>query len=380
MKISRTTIALSIGLAGLLLGGCKKDSIDTIKNQGFDIDSFSANLTEGFEGKTVGYSFSISQDGKVLRTGAGGNARLAIDAPATDYLVSTRQGIGSCSKTITAYATLKALEAKGLDEKAKIIDFLPTGWVLADANKDIRFEDVLSHKAGLTNFGGDWAALKKMVETPTTGIGAYDYDNANYTLCRLLCAYLVEKRSDIESGFDPDFLTCTMFLNYVRSDVFKPAGLQQWEKIEIGPWDENASPTGGMPADMTLYYNYSQPTLNGVTRWTTIFEAGPGGFYMNSYEVAQVIAAGEQGKIVSADMMKRMKEKKMGYDNEISGDHGAYVWKNGVWDDGAPGRGIYTVVMHFPNNVQIAWQTNARQTNIGGPEGVIATAFDNAWY
>ena len=81
-------------------------------------------------------------------------------------------------------------------------------------------------------------------------------------------------------------------------------------------------------------------------------------------------AAGEQGKLVSPAMMKRMKENFMGYDGTRDGKHGTYYYKNGVWAD-AQTRGIYSVVMHFPNNVQVAWHSNARETKLGWPETLI---------
>jgi len=73
-----------------------------------------------------------------------------------------------------------------------------------------------------------------------------------------------------------------------------------------------------------------------------------------------------------------MKEKLMGFDGIIAGVHGGYVWKNGAWSD-VEDRGIFTVIMHFPNNVQVAWHTNSRKTVIGDPMNVIAKAYDGAW-
>ncbi|MRG48911.1 serine hydrolase [Chitinophaga sp. SYP-B3965] len=386
MKTVFKTICITVAM---FVTGCEKSPIGGIggignpgKEKVFSAKIFYDNMIKAMEGKTVGYGFSIAQDGSLFGSHGGGYARLAIDAPETKYDEKTRQGIGSCSKTITAFAIFKALEAKGLDETAKIEQFLPTGWVLPAANKNLRFEDIMSHKAGLWNFGGDWAALKKTVETPNKGTGNYYYDNVNYTLCRLLLAYIVHDRKYIESSFDPNWLTCAMYLDYVRNEIFKPCGLVRWDKITIGPWAENSTGIDDLPRNMTRYYNFSQPSLNGVTKYTTLLEAGPGGFYMNPTEVAQIINAGEQYKIVSKQMMKDMKEKKLGFDGQVAGARGAYVWKNGDWDDGNPTyRGIYTVIMCFPNNVQVVFHTNSRQTKIGSDiQKVMAKAYDNAWF
>jgi hypothetical protein len=270
---------------------------------------------------------------------------------------------------------MKALKQRGLDETAKIKDFLPTGWNMPAVNQGIRFKDVLAHEAGLQNFGGDYAALKKTVETATTGIGSRAYDNMNYTLCRLLLAFLVGNRSDIEDDADPNYTTCAIYRDYVRTEIFKPAGLTKWDKIDIGPWSENVTTVDN---SMTLYYDYSTPSLNGTTRYTTLLEAGPGGWYMNPTEVTQVMVAAEAGKLIPLDMMSRMKELLLGFDGIEVGEHGNYTWKNGVWND-AQNRGIYTVIMHFPNNVQVVWHTNARQTDIGDCETAIRKAYDASW-
>lgn len=380
MKKIITTTALAIAALSIGFTSCEKieKTIDDFDNQGFNAETFKENLIKACDGKTVGYSFAIGKDGQVLFPTAGGNARMAIDGE-VKYTTETRIGVGSTSKTITALAILKALEKKGLDETALIKDFLPTGWVMPKENLGITFKDVLAHEAGLQNFGGDYPALKKTVETKTTGIGNRDYDNMNYTLCRVLLAYLVRDRKDLESGFDPNWLTCAIYRDYVRDEIFKPAGVKLWDKIDIGPWSETAGPTGDLQNTLALYYNYSMPTLNGVTRMTTLLEAGPGGWYMNPTEEAQVMIAAEGGKIVSKDMMTRMKEKLMGFDAPIRAEeHGNYYFKNGVWGDGQS-RGIYTVIMHFPNNVQVVWHTNSRVTDLGSPEDLIIDAYDAAW-
>lgn len=382
MKTLLKNAGLSLALTGTLLTACEKP--DDFVNKGFDVALFSKNLKESFEGKTVGFSFAIAQDGKIVKYDKGGLARKDIDMPESDYLVTTRQATGSCTKTISALALLRALEAKGLNEDAYLADLLPTIWTVHPANKKIKVSHLLAHKSGLTFFGNYYGDLVKTMQTPTTGFGDdqsfYAYDNVNYLLCRVLIPCIVKGKDSFSwlpglAGGE----TAQTYRTYIREEIFKTSGLPNYAKIDIGPWNEAGPITEKSPdRSMTLYYNYSQPTLNGMMKYTSYLEAGAGGWYMNTPEMAQVLLSAEAGKLVSKKMLERMKTKLMGFDNKIVGKHGEYYWKNGLWAD-EQDRGIYTVIMHFPNNVQVAWHTNSRKTVIGDPEDVIKNAYDGAW-
>ncbi|HMR82701.1 MAG TPA: hypothetical protein PKE30_06205, partial [Niabella sp.] len=159
----------------------------------------------------------------------------------------------------------------------------------------------------------------------------------------------------------------------------KVAGLPDWQKINIGPWNANGTITEAAPdRQMTMYYNYSKPLLPGIMVYTTYKDAGAGGWFISSPEMAQVLLTAEAGKYVSSLTLRAMKDLLMGFDDWIPGERGDYYWKNGHWYDGED-RGIYTVIMHFPNNVQIAWHTNSLKTDIGDPMAVTGKAYDNAW-
>ena len=374
------TAAIALALTGVLASGCEK-SLDIV-NTGFDAELFRENLKAACDGKTVGYSFAITQNGEIVKYDAGGLARTQKDGE-VDYELLTRQGTGSCSKTVTAFAVLQALEAKGMNEKALLVELLPEWWGIPEENYPLNVAMLLQHYAGLTNFGSDYQSHRASMQTPTTGYGKafYAYSNSNYSICRALLYCIVNGTQGLKGLTDEaaDELVSQFYRTYVRENIFKKAGIPTWSKINVGPWNEagTINPERGDRL-ITLYYNFEKPDLSGVTTWTTYLDAGAGGWYMNSPEMAAVLAAGEQGKLVSAAMMKKMKEDAMGFDSKRAGKHGNYYVKNGVWDDNQQ-RGVYTVVMHFPNNVQIAWHSNARKTLLGTPETLIQNAYDNAW-
>ncbi len=381
MKTTLKTATIALALAGALASGCETTHLDLV-NSGFDAELFRKNLKAATDGKTVGYSFAISQNGKVVKYDAGGLARTEKDGKREyDYL--TRQGTGSTSKTITAFAVLQALEAKGKDEHALLVDLLPEWWGIPKENHKLTVAMLLQHYAGLTTFGRDYKAHRSSLQTPTTGYGKafYKYSNNNYSICRVLLYCIVNGTANLKNLNDEvaNEVVSQFYRTYVRQNIFKKAGIPHWSQINVGPWNENGTvDSESGDRRITLYYHFPQPDLPGVTTWTPYLEAGPGGWYMNSPEMAAVLAAGEQKKLVSEGMMKRMKESFMGYDTTRIGKHGTYYCKNGVWADPQT-RGIYTVVMHFPNNVQVAWHSNARETKLGSPETLIQKAYDASW-
>ncbi|MGN6511384.1 MAG: serine hydrolase domain-containing protein [Chitinophaga sp.] len=383
MKTLLKHTGITLGIAATLLVSC--DKTDDFVNKGFDVDLFSKNLKERFDGKTVGFSFAIAQNGKIVRYDKGGLARKAIDMPETDYLVTTRQATGSCTKTLSALAILRALEAKGLNEDVYVADLLPPTWPMPQVNRKIKISHLLAHKSGLKFYGNSYADLQKTMVTATTGFGDeqkyYAYNNVNFLLCRLLIPYVAIGKNAFPANSPEaaDEALSQAYRTYIREEIFKTSGLPNWDKIDIGPWNDAGTITPKNPdRQMTLYYNYSLPDLNGMMKYTTYLGSGAGGWYMNTPEMAQVLLTAEKGKLVSAQMLQRMKSKLMGFDNKKTGKHGEYFWKNGVWADDQ-GRGIFTVIMHFPNNVQVAWHTNGRKTNIGDPMEAIKTAYDKAW-
>jgi hypothetical protein len=237
---------------------------------------------------------------------------------------------------------------------------------------------LLSHKSGLVKFGGEFEDLKKTMETPTTGITATSaYNNVNYALCRILVCYIAYSHALLDGSNDPAYTTSSYFREYVRKFVFKPAKLAHWDKVDFTDWHHNASAGSGYP--YTLYYNFSDQSLNGANGGNSFYGAGAGGLFISAYEMAQVLGEAEKGNIVTKEMLQRMKDKMMGFDGVVNGANGGYIWKNGGWDTNN-GRGTSTYLVFFPNNVQLMWMTNSLSNASGNAMNAIAKAYDESWH
>lgn len=109
--------------------------------------------------------------------------------------------------------------------------------------------------------------------------------------------------------------------------------------------------------------------------------AGSRGLTLTSYEVAQILTAFENKKLLNEPWMNEMKNKKCGFDSWKTGEHGNYYWKNGGWTTNT-GVGGETIIMVFPNGVRVSLNCNSnRQLNdqfVGDPDNM-AKAYDDAW-
>lgn len=396
MKTLLRQSAVVLMLAGALLAGCEKaaDIVPKEKLDGalaqepgttlkFNRSLFVQKLMESFTGKTRGYSFAVAQNGEVVTKISAGDSRRLMDGH-HPYLVTTRQGTAEATQTITALAVLKALENKGMDENAYVWQLLPLNWNIPAANRKITVAHLLSHTSGLKYIGYDYASLRATMQTPTTGYGDAYFKNTavNYHLCRVLLACIVNGAGWYApmSDNNADEAVSQFYRAYVRQAIFYPAGLQYYYLADLAPWNNlgpvsNANSPG---STQTLYYNYSEPVYHGISLYTDYKSGGAGNWYMSSAELALVHAAAESKKLVSAAMLQRMKTRLMGFDGKYRGRHGTYYSKSGMAYD-SKFRGINTMIMHFPNNVQLTWNTNSISNEIGVVKDVIINAYENAW-
>jgi CubicO group peptidase (beta-lactamase class C family) len=360
----------------LLLCSCKKKDLGVTPDFSFNIDKFEQNIKTTYSGQTAGFSFSISVGDQVKKYGAWGNARLGDDG-IDAYTPETRQHIFSVSKFVTAVAICKALNSlnKTLDEKVK--KYLPTSWTIHSDYDDLTFRELLSHKSGFTVESDFYNTLRDMIAQPQ-GNQAYDYNNSNFTLCRILLPYLRYDRNWLEQ--QPGGLEATtaiLFRNQVRELVLQPSGLTHWDLADFKDWTHVNADSYRAPR----YYVMDKTDEPSLELGDYILRSGAGAHVLSSYEVAQILKAYENKKILPESWISEMKTSLCGFDNAETGEHGNYYWKNGGFQDGE-GRGGEALIMIFPYNVQVCILANSNRTSndqfVGKPS-LMAKAYDDAW-
>lgn len=368
----------------LMAASCQKQigNQQQIQNpNAFDIDKFEANIKNTFGAKTVGFSYAIAVGDNIVRHGAMGMASMGSADGIAGYTSETRQELFSVTKFMTAIAAMKLLQLKGKTPDEPIRNYLPPSWNVHSSYNNLSFRQLLSHNSGFQMSDRGYDSLKLMMTLPQ-GSTARSYNNANFALCRILLPYLKydglaymvnQKAADIEE------VTAIEFRKIMRELVLKPAGLTYWEKVDFKDWHHDNSPTW-IP---TRYYLFSNILLGSDTNSDDVLIAGSRGLVLSTYEVAQVINAFENGKLLPANIVQMMKTAGCGFDGVggYSGAKGKYYWKNGGGINRI-GQGGETIIMIFPNSVRVSINANSRinpDDQLVGNAANIAKCYDDAW-
>jgi Beta-lactamase len=364
-------------LAVVVLTACKKEP-SLSGGSSFSLDKFEQNIKTTYPPGVVGYSYAISYLNKVERFGAGGDACIAADGLKA-YTVETRQELFSVTKFVTAIAICKVLGDQGKTLSEKVVGYLPSNWKVHASYNDLTFEQLLSHKSGFSMEDRGYDSLRKMMSIAQTA-NSYNYNNANYALCRILLSYLYHGKAHFLSAENQNInetATAWAFRTLIRELVLKPAGLQYWNLVDFKDWNHQ----GSTIFQYTRYYLRTNLNIASDANTDDVLIAGSRGLTLTSYEVAQIQTAFENKKLLSEAWMNEIKNKKCGFDSWVDGTHGKYYWKNGGWitDSGTGGE---TIIMHFPNGVRVSLNCNSnRQLNdqfVGNPANM-AKAYDDAW-
>jgi CubicO group peptidase (beta-lactamase class C family) len=363
----------------MLLTACKKKEPGLASNSTFSLDKFEQNIKNKYGPQTTGYSYAISQYDKVVRYGAGGNARMPNDGQIA-YTPETRQELYSVTKFFTAVAVCKVLHAQNKTLSEKVVNYLPTNWTVHASYKDLTFEQLLSHYSGFSMEDRSFDSLKKMMTIPQLA-NTYNYNNANFALCRILLPYMYYGKNNYK--FDElqnltETSTATDYRTIIRELVLLPAGLTYWNLADFKDWNHE----GLTKYKYARYYLWNNPNVASFENSDDYLISGSRGLTLSSYEVAQTLTAFENKQLVNETWINYMKTKKCGFDGSGKiGKHGTYYWKNGSGTN-TDGAGAETLIMIFPNGVRVSINSNShRYLNdlfVDDPDNMVK-AFDDAW-
>ncbi|HEY9560168.1 MAG TPA: serine hydrolase [Anseongella sp.] len=385
MKTLRKTLskfALVLLVLPAIFSACEQvadKGIDEIAAPGFDLNKFEQNIIDTYSGQVTGYSYAISVGDKVERFGAGGNARIAADGLKA-YTPETRQELFSVTKFVTAIAVCKVMDAKGKTLSEKVVDYLPTYWQVHSSYSDLTFEQLLSHYSGFSMENRGYDSLKTMMSIPQTA-NTFNYNNANFALCRILLPYLYYGKAYFKSAENQDIneaATAFAFRSLIRELVLKPAQLEFYDLADFKNWNHE----GIRDYSYARYYLNSDLSVPSTGNSDDVLISGSRGLTLSSYEVAEILTAYENNLLITASWVNEMKIKKCGFDGAgVNGTHGTYYWKNGGGTN-SEGAGGETIIMIFPNEVRVSLNCNSNRFTddqfVGKPANM-AQAYDDAW-
>jgi CubicO group peptidase (beta-lactamase class C family) len=299
----------------------------------WDVRAFGTMVHRALQGNTAGYILQVRQHGKLVYHMTWNGSRTPVDGNRA-WNEDTRMHVGSVSKFLTAVGLVKLLDSKGISCDAKIADYLPAYWAKGPNVEKITFRHLLTHRSG---FGGvqsasDYLFMKSKVAAGVATVGAYDYENMNFGLCRILMPIL---RGDISRDrvFTPsdlrtpatndhlwDVVTLYHYRNYMQANVFAPAGVQN---------AGFAPPRDGQGA---LAYPFPHANKPGWDSGDLCTMAGGAGWRLSTRELLNVLDhVRRRNTILPAPRAQYLLDNHFGIDLITDTPAGRLYDKNGLW-------------------------------------------------
>jgi CubicO group peptidase (beta-lactamase class C family) len=228
------------------------------------------------QAKVVSIAFAAAHDGAIVDTFADGMADKASKTKVDD---ATIFAIESCSKSITAMAAMKLVDAGKFALDTKVFEFLGLGTPKDAQTSAITVKELMNHSAGLpdelhsaasddpTSMARGVLGLRKLAFAPGS---QQKYSNVGFAVLGAL----------IEKASGEDYHT------YVEREVFGPAG------ITDARWENGAAPIAGQAV---RYSAQGKPLANSITGSGT----PGGGWILSASDGAKLLAAYDALKIVS---------------------------------------------------------------------------------
>jgi CubicO group peptidase (beta-lactamase class C family) len=318
--------------------------------------TFADSLEKGLDMSQFGYAISIYDGNKLMINRAAGPRSRSMDAggpePFTD---TTRIHVASISKTITALATLKILQEKGISLAEPVFKYLPSQWTITQDFKTVTFRELLKHTSGIRNPDGtcnnadinSYASLKAIAEGPINTSKTYCYQNANFGLLRIILPVI---KGLITNGTTADDInTQKGYEAIIQEYIFQKAGV----KTAYCEW---------RPSNALLFEfpNAGKPSFNSGN---LLFRSGGLGWYLSAEEVGKVMSqlsdpANEA--ILSNNWKDSLLQKGYGCFTSTTIKGTAY-WHDGLWYRTFSGdaQGMRGLWIKLPANITVVLLVNA---------------------
>ena len=336
-------------------------------------DTLDRKLRDELDPLNIGYCYMIRRRGAFVR----GNSSLFAQLPprngdADDGSVSwafdVPMNICSVSKFITAIATVKLLRDQNVRPKQKIGDYLPQYWAPSPEVRALTFHDLLRHESGLGggydgSGDGNFAAAKGAVRENSTGVGTFDYKNANFAILRVMFATLAGilppgftipdvgiSLSGLSLGADQlpndffwDVVSIQAYANYVNEAIFAPANI--------------ASRAFAPEGNAAKGYE-TEPRAPGVRLEDVAGDAGSSGWHLSIRELTRLANVfRRKGSILTNGQAQRMLVRRYGLDAIDETKAGAVYRKNGRFQNGT--KGMDTAIYLMPDDLELAIFVNS---------------------
>lgn len=314
------------GANGLRLTGLKSYSAPAWKSE----------FSKALDGKAVGYSYAIVENGQITNSGGVGYARAPYEQvfPGMAMTASTRVHLASVSKPITATAMMDVTERYGISLDAPFYPYVRGRWpIAAPGVQNVTIRHLLTHRSGMAQWGfcgSDFSdSMRQLIASPmaNTPGTTQSYSNGNFCLLRAV----------IEA------VTGINYVTYVKTYVLQPMGITS---MSCTP-DALAG---------TLYYESGVQSAGYFWSEDYSGQCGAYGWYASATELAKFLIGIRNNTVLSAATTNTMLSGGLGW--WTAGTPGGTAYHhNGAWITG-DGRGCNTGIMRLPNGVEAVVLSN----------------------
>ncbi|RYZ37794.1 MAG: class A beta-lactamase-related serine hydrolase, partial [Sphingobacteriales bacterium] len=297
-----------------------------------------------------------------------------------DASVDGFMNIASVTKTLTAITAIRLLKKNGINIDSTIGKWLPASWPKNDKISKLKFKQLLTHTSGIRTGNTSWNDLKQVVANAPEGNTDYVYANANFALFR---AMLPKLDNNLTFEYWETHMTeenfnnwmSTLYISLVNNYVIENAGITE----------RTCSPVSGTNYTM---HNEAPQSLVSVALGDWKQSCGGGGFFMTTMDLSRIIVyMTHSNKILSDNDRALMDENRLGWNRVVAVTGGTALGHGGgLYEDidnsggvTAGDVGLQTLIMKFPNKVELALGINSIGNDWRNTNSIVQTAYNDAW-
>jgi CubicO group peptidase (beta-lactamase class C family) len=327
-----------------------------------DVGGFLTDLAGQLSTQTEGFAIEISypHHGSHRRheSRVNGFAIDPVDPGSKPWTKKVVQHVASVSKLVTAMAMTRRLHDLEISPNKAIGTYLPPFWSQGPNIGAVTFAQLMTHKSGIRSGATDYASMEAVVNAgvSTANVGVYQYENMNFSLCRILLATLLMTTLtrnhgiktyhfvDLWPGTDAarDLLSIDSYHAYVRKRVLISHETDRFIHV---------------PGD-ALAYAFPKPPDNGWNSGDRSTWVGAAGWHFSTTDVLRFMGDFRRaGTIVKPRLAQKMLDNSFGIDMITNPGGGNIYGKNGYFYDGI--RVEQATVFFFPRQTEFVVLVNS---------------------
>lgn len=323
--------------------------------------AFLDDLAGQLSTQTEGFAIEISyphHSGRRHETRVNGYAIDPVDPGSKTWTKHVIQHVASVSKLVTAMAMTRRLHDLEISPGKAIGPYLPRFWTQGPNIGAVTFAQLMTHKSGIRTAATDWASMEALVNTgvSSTNIGVYQYENMNFSLCRILLATLLMTKLKRVHGVKTYTFVNVWPATDAARDLLSIQSYQMYIKKRVLISGETVR-FMSVPGDAQAYA-FPKPPNNGWASGDLSTTVGAAGWHFSTTDILRFMGDFRRsGKIVKRRLAQKMLEDSFGIDMITNPGGGTIYGKNGYWYDGIHVE--QATVFFLPNQTEFAVLVNS---------------------